>query len=379
MIRDVGDILSTSRSVCLPLDKQRTCILHKSDRKSTMGLSAPKKRAKLSHDPNNTAWARNTESFGHKILSSHGWAPGQTLGAEGAAHADHYTAASNSHIRVLLKDDQLGLGASRAGNNADTFGLSLFSGILGRLNGKSDVQLEKEQATQRDVQLALYQSRKAGFVNFVSAGFLVGDRIDKAELMKKKDLPPSISLSLSGEKSGNVLPSETEGTEQDTDKKEDPLAKSKGTKRKRAAQVDVPTDTDSSSDAQEDEDKAKTTSKKSRKPKTNDSSDEERAAKKAVKSERRAEKDRRRADKEQRRAEKEDRRKIKEDRRKKKEAKRAARSATNTPTESVSGTSTPQTMPFIGRHAVRQRYIAAKGRAHLDPQALKEIFMVKAA
>ncbi|KAK5011648.1 hypothetical protein LTR28_010357, partial [Elasticomyces elasticus] len=141
-----------------------------------MGLSGPKKphyltelsfsRNKFSSDPNNTKWSRDTDSYGHKILASQGWKPGSHLGAKNAAQASHYTAASSSHVRVLLKDDNLGLGAQRGKSNADTFGLSTFSGILGRLNGKSEVQVQKEQAVQRDVQLASYHGQRWGRMNF---------------------------------------------------------------------------------------------------------------------------------------------------------------------------------------------------------------------
>ncbi|KAG9652870.1 hypothetical protein KCU64_g8229, partial [Aureobasidium melanogenum] len=139
-----------------------------------MGLAGPKRRSKIGTDPNNNNWAKATDSFGHKILASQGWKPGDTLGAKDANHASHYTVGSNSHIRVLLKDDNLGLGAARGGNNAETFGLSLYSGLLGRLNGKSEAEVEKQQTAQRDVELALYQGRKYGNINFISAGFLVG-------------------------------------------------------------------------------------------------------------------------------------------------------------------------------------------------------------
>lgn len=351
-----------------------------------MGLNAPKKRAKLSHDPNNTAWARNTESFGHKILSSQGWTPGQTLGADGAAHAEHYTAGSNSHIRVLLKDDQLGLGAKRGGNNAETFGLSLFSGILGRLNGKSEVQLEKEQSAQRDVELALYQSRKGGYVNFVSAGFLVGDRIDKAELMKKEDMEKAkkngtIAASTVSEEKSSGTPAESQGTkrkrgdaeaqkdqsedssssssEDEAEEEEEEVQEEKTPKSKKSAKSGKQTSTDDSEStkAKKSDKKKSKKDKKSKSSSANSSDDEARAAKKARKVERRAEKEARRAER--------------QERRKRKEAKRAAKSGSTTP---ASGSVTPQAaVPFIGRHAVRQRYIAAKGRAHLDPQALKEV------
>ncbi|RAL62538.1 hypothetical protein DID88_005103 [Monilinia fructigena] len=53
-----------------------------------MGLSAPKNKIKLSHDPNNTRWSGNTDSFGHRMMKSQGWTPGEYLGAKDAAHAE---------------------------------------------------------------------------------------------------------------------------------------------------------------------------------------------------------------------------------------------------------------------------------------------------
>ena len=372
-----------------------------------MGLSGPKKRAKLSHDPNNTAWARNTESFGHKILSSQGWTPGETLGAVGAAHAEHYTAGSNSHIRVLLKEDQLGLGAKLTGNNAETFGLSLFSGILGRLNGKTEVQLEKEERKHKDVELALYQSRKLGFVNFVSAGYLVGDRLEKAEIVKKEALKDEVKDELKKAKDAapggvditvrdaNPFSAGTKrkrtGIQTDADKSavssddsssssaEGDAApaprKTKGSKKEKSGQDSEATSVKKSSKTKRvktaegpDAASTKSKSKRSKKNKSADASsseDEERAAKKLRKAERRARK--------------EERRERKASKQKLKAAKSASASATpsttapSTPTVPASGSATPHSTPFLGRHAVRQRYIAAKSRAHLDPQALKEV------
>jgi Pin2-interacting protein X1 len=87
-------------------------------------LTSVASRSKISNDPQNTTWANNTERFGHKILTSQGWTPGASLGATDAAHKAHYTAASHSHIRVFLKDDNLGLGAKRGSERAENFGLA---------------------------------------------------------------------------------------------------------------------------------------------------------------------------------------------------------------------------------------------------------------
>ncbi|KAH8698253.1 hypothetical protein BGW36DRAFT_375721 [Talaromyces proteolyticus] len=142
-----------------------------------MGLAAPRKKVKLSHDPNNTKWSRSTDGFGHKIMTSQGWTPGSYLGARNAPHADTFTVASASHIRVTLKDDTLGLGArSRVMGNDEPTGLDAFQGLLGRLNGKSDTQLEKEQRKRDDDRLAIYAQKKYQMVNFVSGGYLAPEK-----------------------------------------------------------------------------------------------------------------------------------------------------------------------------------------------------------
>ena len=81
-----------------------------------------------------------------------------------------------SYIRVALKDDTLGLGA-KSGVNLPPTGLDAFQGLLGRLNGKQEDELEKEQRTRDDLRRAVYTENKWGTLRFVSGGFLVGDRI----------------------------------------------------------------------------------------------------------------------------------------------------------------------------------------------------------
>ncbi|EER36738.1 G-patch domain-containing protein [Histoplasma capsulatum var. duboisii H88] len=141
-----------------------------------MGLAGPRKRTKISHDPNNTAWSRSTSGYGHKIMSAQGWTPGSLLGASNAAHADHFTAGSAGHIRVILKDDNLGLGARLRAEDEPT-GLDAFQGLLGRLNGKSDEELEKEQKKRHDRQLANFVEKRWKTMQFVSGGLLVHEKI----------------------------------------------------------------------------------------------------------------------------------------------------------------------------------------------------------
>ncbi|PLB36710.1 telomerase inhibitor/ribosome biogenesis protein PXR1 [Aspergillus candidus] len=142
-----------------------------------MGLSAPRKRTKISHDPNNTNWSRSTSGFGHKIMSSQGWTPGSFLGARDAAHADMFTAGSASHIKVTLKDDTLGLGA-RPGRDllGEPTGLDAFKGLLGRLNGKSDAELEADQQKRDEIKMAQYTATKWQTIRFISGGLLAQEK-----------------------------------------------------------------------------------------------------------------------------------------------------------------------------------------------------------
>ncbi|RYP60833.1 hypothetical protein DL770_009911 [Monosporascus sp. CRB-9-2] len=143
-----------------------------------MGLSGPKNRRKLAHDPNNTKWSRNETTFGHRILRAQGWEPGNVLGAKDAGHAGLHSAASSAPIKVVLKDDTLGLGAKvRQKQSTECTGLDGFKDLLGRLNGKSDDTIEKERKLRSDIKTSLYVERRYGPMRFVGGGLLVGDQM----------------------------------------------------------------------------------------------------------------------------------------------------------------------------------------------------------
>ncbi|MCJ1381001.1 telomerase inhibitor [Xylographa soralifera] len=319
-----------------------------------MGLGAPRKRAKISHDPNNTNWSKSSTSYGRKMLLSQGWTPGSYLGAIDAPHAHLHSDANASHIRVAVKDDNLGLGAKRGSgvNAGECVGLDVFQSLLGRLNGKSEDVLEKEQKSRDDLKRAIYTERRWGALRFVSGGVLVGDKIENLVEAERLRLAGNIAQSDSSKPSSKL-------------RNEDTVVED--------VQLSPPLDTNTS-----EEDELSTLvreqSQGNRTPPTNNddvTANIVRAKKKAEKAQ------------------------MKLDRRKRKEERRAARAA-QAPTElSASTTSEPSQEVDIhiqpinggsrsdsvpsgisvlgGRHAIRNRYIMHKKMAMMDPKALNEV------
>ncbi|KAL4963512.1 telomerase inhibitor/ribosome biogenesis protein PXR1 [Aspergillus stella-maris] len=288
-----------------------------------MGLAAPRKKTKISHDPNNTNWSRSTSGFGHKILSSQGWTPGSFLGAQNAAHADMFTAASASHIRVIVKDDTLGLGARSKRNPLDEpTGLDAFKGLLGRLNGRSDAELQADQRKRDDVKLARYAATKWQAVRFISGGLLAQEKDEST----KEDRPP-------------VAKSSTRSSDHETN----------GVKVFDTDQFESATGQSS-----RDEGSEKKASKKEKKEKK---SKKERKEKK--------EKKRKRPDQQE-----DSDGSSSGEKSSGQDAKQSDRSTLD------SGTSTKTRHP-LGRNMIRGRYIAQKRKALMDEKSLNEIFMIK--
>ncbi|KAK7969013.1 hypothetical protein PG996_002544 [Apiospora saccharicola] len=355
-----------------------------------MGLAGQKTKRKLAFDPNNTKWSRDETTFGQKILRSHGWEPGQFLGAQDSAHADLHSAASAAPIRITLKDDTLGLGAKvRQKQSDECTGLDVFKDLLGRLNGKSDDTIKKEQTLRSELKTSTYVERKFGLMRFVKGGLLVGDQM--TDLLKKEE-PVDVKEDPVKEESKDELclrqvpaqeddetsrpkkekkskkrkAEESEGTEEPEVKKEKKSKKSKReeTEDERKARKEKKKSKKSKSEEAEDEEKSKSKKSKKRKNETADEADS--ASEEASDSKKKQKKDK------------------KEKKRKQREASDASSeevvatdvtvASTPTATPVESGTSTPQALST--RHFVRSRNIASKRRA-LDATALAQIFMVK--
>lgn len=113
-----------------------------------MGLAATRTKQRFGLDPRNTAWSNDTSRFGHQFLEKFGWKPGMGLGLSPMN-------SNTSHIKVSIKDDNVGLGAKLKRkdkkdefDNGECAGLDVFQRILGRLNGKES-KISEELDTQR--------------------------------------------------------------------------------------------------------------------------------------------------------------------------------------------------------------------------------------
>lgn len=347
-----------------------------------MGLGSSKKRTKLSHDPNNTHWSGDVANFGHKMLLSQGWTPGSNLGAIDAPHAHLHTSASFSHIRVALKDDNLGLGAKRGSGilAGECTGLDVFQSLLGRLNGKNEETLETEQRALQDLKRARYVDGKFGTLHFVSGGVLVGDKIqDLIEGEKRRVaaelLSPTLPIVSANEparslfqskkppKHDKVLRKTFVGTEPVPEIKKGLQGSSEESCLEPAAEV------------VEVEELRDYDTRPVSKPDNGVTTD---------KAERMREKAQRKLDRRKRKVARAIRRAARAARAEVSDGVVNVLARANEADDTVTSATRPL-MPVVsravatmgGRHAVRQRYIMQKRRAVMDPKALNEIFMIK--
>jgi Pin2-interacting protein X1 len=334
------------------------------------------------------------------MMTQQGWQPGNLLGAKDAPHAEFHTAANASHIRVMLKDDNLGLGAkigSGVGHGECT-GLDVFKNILGRLNGKDEDELVKEQKSREDLRRAIYTERKWGNQRFVSGGFLIGDKIQdlidgEAERLRKiRDGSLSDSSMSSSSESEEEAPAPVEKTKKSKKRKaeaiEEPQVvaiKVKKSKKKRKSEA-------SPDDAEEiaiEVKKAKKSKKERKSKETDDTSDDSEIRKrKKEKKERRKEKEAKRERKEKAKLKIDDEElSVKESKKKSKRDKKKSildsvlessdssnvTTKESTPTIPITASSSGRSTPIMqGRHAVRSRNIAQKRLAHMDVAALNQ-------
>ncbi|TID27361.1 putative g-patch rna maturation protein [Venturia nashicola] len=327
-----------------------------------MGLAGPKNKTKISQDPNNTQWAKSTTGFGHRMLSSQGWTPGSTLGAKNATHKAHFSQASHSHIRVVLRDDNLGIGAQKGRADTDVFGLDLYQGLLGRLNGKTQEQLEKEGKIRKDVLLGSVGRERYGNGMFVRGGFLVGDKIEDVVSVEEAQRLLEVRLAhearVEAAKNGGVE-KRSEKRKRDGEEGVDLKAEKKNKKRKSIVEVEE-TDEKSAKKAKKDKKRKSEVTSTTADSTIQNTVTPEKAEKKRLKAEKRARKEARRIRREQ------------------KALKKASSSnSSDSSPEPPSAAQAAAQKALSARFATRQRYIQQKRMATMDPTALNEIFMIK--
>ncbi|RVD83588.1 uncharacterized protein DFL_007972 [Arthrobotrys flagrans] len=337
-----------------------------------MGLAGPSKKRKISHDPNNTKWTRSA-GFGHKMLLSQGWSPGTILGPD--PNNPHHTAASQVGIKVMLKDDTLGLGCR--GNQEDTCtGLGDLQSLLGRLNGKTDESVRSEEDTRRKMWIeGRYGMR-----------FVRGETLESTWVTRE--------LKKDAEEEGKETSTEDAEEEGEDEAESSEGKKEKSKKEKKRKDRDSKKKKRKSSDSDDDED-----------ANSSSSSEQDRESDKAK---RKADKALRKAEKQAKKERKEAKRLRKDEKRRAKAEKKALKSAIAASSAPSSTASTPPAMPSAepeplpkldkkskslpnslhgsgtstpvnGRQALRSKWIAQKRMAVMDAKALNEILMIKAA
>lgn len=344
------------------------------------------------------------------MLRSQGWEPGQYLGSKDATHTQYHSEASASHIRVVLKDDMLGLGAKR--NNGDECtGLDAFQHLLGRLNGKTEEALETEQRARDDLKLNLYLDRKVGMIRFVPGGFLVGDVVKEkldGDSADPSDNAAQAAYKEPAEESTEAEPTEKKSkkrkAERDNDRDQEKARKREKKSKRRKTECDAETDSENPKDKKKKKDKKDKKEKKSNKPKE-DSNEVELEPPVAAKS-----KSKRKKDKDQEAdaessderdtsvddAKKAKEKKAKKEKKEKKEKKKREKAASESEGESQestsekkrrkegstqdeSGISTPSGSGYSTpvttstRYLARSRFIAQKKMAFADSAALNQV------
>ncbi|KXJ85989.1 hypothetical protein Micbo1qcDRAFT_168997 [Microdochium bolleyi] len=357
-----------------------------------MGLSGPKNKRKINEDPNNTRWSRDETTFGQRILRAQGWEPGRNLGAKDAAHASYHTAASSAPIKVVLKDDFLGLGAKiRQKQSDECTGLDVFKDLLGRLNGKSEESIETARKARSDIKTNLYVEQKFGLMRFVSGGLLVGDQMQ--DLVTKKEEGDLVKVEPEDVKIKEEETSDSEKTSSKKDKKSKKRKADDGEQDETVTEKSRDKKKRKKADAEKDEDSSDESAKKKKKKKSKSASDsDDDSAKSKDKKKKRKEKKLKEAEAAESAAtsdvedaEKRRKREKKEKKRRKQEAAESTASSTpmvvdtpeasGTATPVETGTSTPTAMS--ARHYARSKNIAAKRQAMAEMKSLNQIFMVK--
>ncbi|KAL1930302.1 hypothetical protein VTP01DRAFT_1456 [Rhizomucor pusillus] len=197
-----------------------------------MGLAENKIKQRLSADPNNLAWSNDQSKFGFRMLMKMGWAPGKGLGVneDGGQH----------HIKIKLKDDNLGLGAKK--NQSDNWlgNTDAFSQLLANLNSQPQQPAAEEEEKEKEDKKDKKSSKK--------------DKKDKKKRKKQEDDEEQEELC---DRKKRKLKQDSEEKSTKKEKKE----KKKDKKSKKSKKSKKESSGSSSSSSENEESKASETSK----------------------------------------------------------------------------------------------------------------------
>lgn len=335
-------------------------------------------------------------------MKSQGWTPGEYLGIKDAPHAEFHTEANASHIRVVLKDDNLGIGAKKGSGleQGECVGLDVFQNLLGRLNGRDEDEMEREQKSREDLKRAIYSERKWGSIRFVSGGFLIGDKIQDlidGEADRLRQLAVDSSSSGSEDSSDSGSDSDSDTTPEPVVMKEKKSKKSKKSSKEIEVEVsEASVDSENGrskkkrklADVEEDGgvsivDKTKK-SKKSKKSESEEDASESKDGKSKSKKDKKEKKDKKdKKDKKKRSKSKSSEDSLDSDSAvtsKSSKSKSKSKKSKSEKTASDSSDTSPvvveiSSRPILlgGRHAVRSRNIAQKRLAAMNSASLNEV------
>ena len=237
-----------------------------------------------------------------------------------------------------MKDDNLGLGAKKGSGQAEgeCTGMDAFQGLLGRLNGKSEIAIQQEHKTRKDLQRDLYVDRRWGAMNFVPGGLLVGDQIKEIAVseLKKKTKTANSDSECSSEREQKVA------AKQKSKKNRQKSSSEQNERNPKTSMPPNPYLEDSTKEL--------------------DSNLDIRIAEKAARKQRQL-----------------DRRAKKEDKKLRAESHTATQALQEDHSFEVEDKATMALPPAEGqRHAVRRRFIRQKKLATMDPQSLKEVSFI---
>ncbi|XP_013927166.1 PREDICTED: PIN2/TERF1-interacting telomerase inhibitor 1 isoform X1 [Thamnophis sirtalis] len=132
-------------------------------------LAEPRHKLKWSVDPRNSTWSKDESKFGQKMLEKMGWSKGKGLGAQ--------EQGSTEHIKVQVKNNTLGLGASVSQEDNWIAHQDDFNQLLAELNNNY---------TQDDPE-STYKNRKKTF-NLEEKSKISKKRVHYVKFAKGKDL-----------------------------------------------------------------------------------------------------------------------------------------------------------------------------------------------